>query len=97
MRNKNIIMYITILFMIFLTGCGLWGDKTGARTIKNPSEMPEIVFVYHICHLSTANSRDDAKCSRHFMTKMETIMYQKIQNYVVCQQRNLSKNTQKEI
>lgn len=45
MRNKNIIIYITILFMIFLTGCGLWGDKTCARTINNPSEMPEIVFL----------------------------------------------------
>lgn len=67
-KTRNIVISIVII-MIFLTGCGLWGDKTCARTIKNPSEMPEIVFVYHICHLSTANSRDDAKCSMAFYDK----------------------------
>lgn len=45
MKKTRRIFIIMLVVIVFLTGCGLWGDKTGARTIKVPSEMPEIVFV----------------------------------------------------
>ena len=45
MKTTRRIIISIVSLMFFLTGCSLVGDKTGARTINNPSEMPEIVFL----------------------------------------------------
>lgn len=68
MKIKKLIIKIAIL-TVLLTGCSLWGDKTSARTIKDSSEMPEIVFVYEICHYDICYSRDDVLCDISFCDK----------------------------
>lgn len=74
MKTTRRIIISIVSLMFFLTGCSLVGDKTSARTIKDQSEMPEIVFVYHIEYLSSAYSGEmydskNAKCGMTFCDK----------------------------
>ena len=63
------LLFVCILFISFLAGCSFDDPEISARKIKDPSQMPDIVFIKEYDYTDVFNEYDDVQYRTEFFDK----------------------------